>query len=695
MKQKIIRTALAALATIGIMFAGCSEDYENYEGTDSPQLNIAVNTAEMSQTRGLIEGTTLPGGSEIGVSLTNSSGGNYDNITYNNIKWTAGSTGTSWTPTSNILLSATAGNVYAYYPYSSSVTSMEAVPVNASSQTDYMYATPATGIYDGNKTAQLTMKHALSAVRLSVKKGNYTGTCNVTSVSVKGNAVATSATLNAKTGNLSNITRGNTAISLSRNFTASSTAQNVDIIVVPSGTSSQLTFTIHIDGKDYTATTTALSLSQGNIYSYTLTINASSLSISGVTIDGWSYTPSGDLFLDLGYKVYVKGNTSDIAFNNTVSNGTLTMKAIPVTYGKQVKTVAATGTATINQSVNETNGMRTITVAALKSDVTLTFNGTEYNVIYAGNQSGMTINKTTAADGTVTITATPTVAGTKVKAVTGSGGGTLTQDINETSGVRTITVKNISSTYTVTFAGCESIDPWKDVTADGVYYVAADGSRADIASTDCIGIVLVASGHKFMIEKNEDNNQSYKTAADGKSSTYAFYWGGYGTDQSGITNYTNVDGSNGYGYLKQESGSYSSTPNLSDNISSWTSGALSDWNGKENSNVLKGVTTGGGSYTSYATIGHVLSTFLSSNDAKGYTDWYIPSCGQLSLIYMHLTSVNNALTAIGGQKFNTSNTYWSSSEYSSGYGWGVNFSSGCVGYGSKSYGYRVRFVRDI
>lgn len=705
MKRKIIGTAMAVLATIGITLVSCSEDYESYEEQNNPsssQLDISVSTPEMSQTRGLIEGTTLPGGSKIGISLTNSSGENYDNKQYNNIEWTASGTGASqtWASASNILLSATAGNVYAYYPYSSSVTSMETVPVITSSQTDYMYAIPATGIYDGKRTAQLTMKHALAAVRLSIKKGNYTGTCNVTSVSVKGNAVATGATLNAKTGILSNPTGANTAISLSRNFTASSTAQNVDMIVVPSGTSSQLTFTITIDGKSYTSTTTALSLLQGNIYSYNLTVNASSLSISGVTIDSWNYTDSGDLFLDLGYKVYVKGNTSDIAFNNTVSNGVLTMKAVPITYGKQVKTVTTTGTATITQPVDETTGMRTITVSALKSDVTLTFNGIDYNVVVGGNTTGLTWTKNTAGDGTVTIAATPTVQGTKVKEVSGSGSGTLTQTLNEITGVRTITIKNIGSTYTVTFAGCEDIDPWKDVTANGIYYVAADGSKADSPSSSCIGIVLVTGKHRFMIEKNEDKNAIYKTVAQqlGSSNTYTFSWGGYGTDQPDIPTYTGTGGgfSDSGNYLPHEDGSYSSSSyQMNGDYTTWTTGAVSDFNGKANSEVIKGITTNGSSSSTNTPMGILMNTFNSTANANyGYTDWYIPSCGQLALMFRKMQSINNALNAISGQPLASVN-YWSSSEYSSNFGWRVYFFSGLVSNSNKNNYYRVRFVRDI
>lgn len=65
-----------------------------------------------------------------------------------------------------------------------------------------------------------------------------------------------------------------------------------------------------------------------------------------------------------------------------------------------------------------------------------------------------------------------------------------------------------------------------------------------------------------MIEKYEDLNESYVTAGAGKDSTSIFYWGGYGTDQTGITNYDKVDGSDIRGYLKPEQGSYNGTPNL-------------------------------------------------------------------------------------------------------------------------------------
>lgn len=232
---------------------------------------------------------------------------------------------------------------------------------------------------------------------------------------------------------------------------------------------------------------------------------------------------------------------------------------------------------------------------------------------------------------------------------------------------------------------------------DGVYAVNKNLRLIPVSEADntCIAVALVYDRHRIMIEKNEDSNQSYKDASAGYNRNYLFYWDLYGNDQTGITNYKYLDESNTSGYLKPEQGSYKGTPYISENIFSWTSGVLSDWDGKTNSEVLKEVTEGGEGDGDYVTIGRVLNAFLASSDAKGYNDWYIPSCPQLSLIWMNLNSVNNALSAIGGKQFNTSNSYWSSSESSANYAWRLNFSSGLVGHREKIAIFRVRFIRDI
>lgn len=124
-------------------------------------------------------------------------------------------------------------------------------------------------------------------------------------------------------------------------------------------------------------------------------------------------------------------------------------------------------------------------------------------------------------------------------------------------------------------------------TCPGVFYVRPDGSITDEPSNDCIGVVLNAQGKRFMIEKNEDSNESYVIAGSGKDSTYVFYWGEYNTDQTGITNYNKAHGDDVYGYLKSESGPYNGTPNLPTNVTALTNGALSDWKGGSQLQCIK------------------------------------------------------------------------------------------------------------
>ena len=190
-------------------------------------------------------------------------------------------------------------------------------------------------------------------------------------------------------------------------------------------------------------------------------------------------------------------------------------------------------------------------------------------------------------------------------------GSVMNNGLDRTLELEITTPKGVKKTLTVNQEGCRQAyitsDGKRWLTSDNrvygvlksdapcqrngtclISYVRPDGSITYTPSDDCIGVVLNAQGKRFMIEKYEDLNESYVTAGAGKDSTSIFYWGGYGTDHTGITNYDKVDGSDIRGYLKPEQGSYNGTPNLSANITAWTNGALSDWNGKANSNQIKG-----------------------------------------------------------------------------------------------------------
>lgn len=71
---------------------------------------------------------------------------------------------------------------------------------------------------------------------------------------------------------------------------------------------------------------------------------------------------------------------------------------------------------------------------------------------------------------------------------------------------------------------------------------------------------------------------------------------------------------------------------------------------------------------------------------------YIPSLGELYLIYLYKYEINEALSYVYGKQI-ADDWYWSSTEYSAQTAWHLCFSGGLQNYsGKSSYQYRVRPV---
>ena len=79
------------------------------------------------------------------------------------------------------------------------------------------------------------------------------------------------------------------------------------------------------------------------------------------------------------------------------------------------------------------------------------------------------------------------------------------------------------------------------------------------------------------------------------------------------------------------------------------------------------------------------SAYYCKTYNKGNRDWYLPSYGELWLIYNHLEEIQNALETVGGQKFVTTfdddvPVYWSSSEHSATGAWYLDLHNGHLTY---------------
>ena len=208
---------------------------------------------------------------------------------------------------------------------------------------------------------------------------------------------------------------------------------------------------------------------------------------------------------------------------------------------------------------------------------------------------------------------------------------------------------------------------------NGVYAVDVSGKLIDynLADATALGVALVAGGHQFMIAKSN--------ATDGSDQFQ--YWGQQLRDKD-VTNIANI--SSGGGYIG-EGKEYET------DFTTWSSGPVLDFNGKENTAaIINGYTEHGVSMDT----GDMCSVLNTFNASDTYNDWYIPACGQLALMYLNMTEINAALEKIGGFAL-TSYYYWSSSENSSSNAWLVNFIDGWVFVDVKNSSRHVRFVRDI
>lgn len=119
--------------------------------------------------------------------------------------------------------------------------------------------------------------------------------------------------------------------------------------------------------------------------------------------------------------------------------------------------------------------------------------------------------------------------------------------------------------------------------------------------------------------------------------------------------------------------------------------AQEDYNGK--SNTSKIITTLG-SDTGYAP-GYCYGYSRVNANGKGLKAgaWWLPSLGELYLMFANFTKINYALSKISGATLLARTAYWSCTEYSAARAWGLDFGGGGQrGNGKSTFQGRVRPV---
>ena len=294
-----MRNLLTATGLISLLFMSSLGLVGCVDGDDTPTLSTGKLDLSFSlvhpPSRAIITDDYLPSGSTVGVTL---SGSGYD--AYSNVCYTASGTGASqsWAAGVGVQLTSSAATLYCYYPYSATVSS-DAIPVETALQTDYMYGTPVTGISEAKASCGVTLNHALANLQILLAEGSYAGDGVVSRVTVSGDCIATGGTFNAAQAAPGYTSYSGEGSPVERSVTAS-LGSAVDVMVVPTTSSGVITFTVTVDGTDYTATSSATSLQMGNSYAYTLTLNSSYMGVSTFSVATWLPETQGPLVLDKG-----------------------------------------------------------------------------------------------------------------------------------------------------------------------------------------------------------------------------------------------------------------------------------------------------------------------------------------------------------------------------------------------------------
>jgi hypothetical protein len=296
--------SLMAVATALVLLSSC-QNADNNPVSDSVPLSI--KTTFGTTTKSVI--SSFPNASALGLFVTSGAlGNNYEGTSsYQNVKSTY--SGSAWSQATPVYLTNNNAAIYAYYPYSAVVTNGTIIPVEATSQTDYMYGS-SNDVNNSSAIATLSMKHALALVEFKMNKTNYPGVGLVTKIEIanaSGKTILFSeGTLNCSTGTISNTSGKNISASISNGsglLTLPATASSDEstypkVMVLPTAATvaaGDLVINFTIDGKVYTyqvpASTTWLGGSK-NIY--TVTLSGTAVSVNGsVAITDWTSGVNG------------------------------------------------------------------------------------------------------------------------------------------------------------------------------------------------------------------------------------------------------------------------------------------------------------------------------------------------------------------------------------------------------------------
>ena len=290
------------LPCLVMAFSACSDESEPVQpATDTDNVAMTVKT-EIVGSRAMITDSRFPAGSALGITLVENKTNvfTYDGLTdgYYNVQYIARGTypDQTWGPADEpIYLSATDGRALAYYPYSVDETDFKALTLKANGQTDYMYSSWVAPINNLLSEATFQMNHAMTGIRISLKRGSYTGEGEVKEIRLTSLGIGVEGTLDATTGIISDVKVGEVNTYMMKPLFEKFQVESDDYthtllmaVPVPS-VKDDLKITVVIDDRTYEAEgIMAEAFVSGKMYTFKLSLENTALVVSGqVDITDW------------------------------------------------------------------------------------------------------------------------------------------------------------------------------------------------------------------------------------------------------------------------------------------------------------------------------------------------------------------------------------------------------------------------
>lgn len=331
-------TSLMILASASLLFVDCSTDSEEMlKSNNALCIDVTFDDA-MTRAAEPLNGGSFSGSASLGVSLYKEDKSDLYGSATSNVSYTT-TDGLSWSSSSIISLNANLGVVTAYYPYTADV-DITAVPMKTSDPKDWMYQPFSEATYSATSShADIALKHAQAVIKVIINKSSvnpYTGSGAISDITIASPSFATTSTLNTQTGDIAGSAEAVSETYLDKFVAASGNTTILDqwfVAPIKEDENATISFSVKIDGITYSVNDVSVvsgsapsPIKRGNAYTFTLNLNAKSLTLGSVSIAGWEAGDpiSGDL-IPVRYATLIEGKNFNEAIKK-LANPTQTLE---------------------------------------------------------------------------------------------------------------------------------------------------------------------------------------------------------------------------------------------------------------------------------------------------------------------------------------------------------------------------------